>query len=192
MVFGRSPYSYFVSCIVVLLCGCIVYAPAPSAPSSPRMPEIVLQVCAPKPSAKTAEIILYRSNGFLNLGFEFKHRPRGKTIDGQEVFETILDAPSPSHNAIGVQIESETPQGFFVFAIPTKYTADWSSWVVPIAEEHNPRREIDKFSYMRGKKVLEPSALKNAPRLRYRLEYQLDYSNSSRSSERYEKIPECS
>ena len=96
------------------------------------------------------------------------------------------------HEAIGVQIKGNNPQEFFIFNIPKVYTADWSPWVVPAAIESNPRREIYKVSYMSGRAPLEPDVLKLAPRLRYRLEYVVNYDRSSRLPERYEGTPPCS
>ncbi len=174
----------------LMLSGCIAYAP--SNTNWNKTPKIVLQVCALEPAAKEAEIILYRSGRMQSLGFDFKFRPRGVTTANQGVFETILEGPSPFHEAIGVQAESRDQLELYVFEIPKRYTTDWSPWVAPDAVESTKRREIDRLTYMRGRAPLTPDVLSTAPRLRYRLEYPSDYYSSSRLPERYKNIPECS
>lgn len=174
---------------MALLGGCIAYAP--SNTDWGKTAKVVLQVCSPSARNGKAEIILYRSQPMLSFGFGASYPARGRTVTGQEVFESMLEDPSPLHDAIGVLIHGETPQSFYVFAIPTKYSADWSPWNTPIGTEEKPLPEVDRFKYQRGAKPLEAAVLRDAPRLRTRLEFPAEYNDRSRTKERYQHIPDC-
>lgn len=171
------------------MAGCFMLDPA--ATDWHKTPKIVLQVCSVSPDAKSAEIILFRSSGNLSLR-SGPLPPRGKTLTGQYVFESIWEDPRWVHEAIGVQVEAEGNQEFFVFAIPERYTEGWSSWVVPTAVEHERPKDINGFRYKPEKSALSAETIRKAPRMRYRLEYQVRYQKDALLPERYEGIPDCS
>lgn len=162
----------------------------PTATDWHKTPKIVLQACSTIPGAKSAEIILFRSGGRLSLR-SGPMPPRGKTLAGQGLFERIWEDPRSFHEAIGVQIEAEGNQEFFVFAIPDRYTEDWSSWVMPTAVEQDRPKDINDFRYKPKQPALSAEVIKKAPRLRYRLEYQVRYQKNRLLPERYEGIPAC-
>ena len=173
----------------LVLSGCIPYAP--STTDWHKTPKIVLQVCSTAPDTKSAEIILFRSSGHLSLR-SGSMPPRGKTLASQKVFESIWEYPRSFHEAIGVKIEAEGNNEFFLFAIPNRYTEDWSLWVVPSAVEHEQPKDINNFRYKPKRSTLSAEVTKKAPRLRYRLEYQIRYSKNRLLPERYEGMPSCS
>ena len=171
------------------MAGCFTLDPA--ATDWHKTPKIVLQVCSMVPDAKSAEIILFRSSGRLSLR-SGPIPPQAKNLAGQYVFESIWEDPRSFHEAIGVQVEAEGNQEFFVFASPDRYSEDWSPWVVPTAVEHDRPKDINGFRYKVEQTALSAEIIRKAPRLRYRLEYQARYQKARLLPERYEGIPGCS
>lgn len=174
---------------LVFMAGCIGYAPSNS--NYRLTPKVVVQICSPSTHNGKAEVVLYSSSPLISFGFGTSILARGRTVSGQEVFEEMLDDPSQLHDAIGIRIHSETPQKFYIFSIPKRYSNDWSQWAIPVGEENNPPAEIDRFKYQRGKKPLDAASIRHAPRLRTRLEHIFDYENRTRSKTVVNQLPDC-
>lgn len=173
---------------VLLLNGCIAYAP--SNGQSTTTPKIVLQVCFPTERIGKVQGTLLRTGQLRSYSFGWSNPAKARTVGGQAVFDAMLSRPSPANDAIGILVD-DVHQDFYVFEIPTRYSANWSSWIVPISREDKPLLEIDRSKYSRGKKPLAGEELRNAPRLRTRLETPAEYGERSRSKSISVQLPDC-
>lgn len=174
--------------VLVLLSGCIAYAPSDTGGRT-TTPTLVLQVCFPTERNGKVQGTLFRT-GLRSYSFGWSNPAKARTVGGQEVFDKMLSGPSPVNDAIGILVD-DVHKSFYVFEIPTRYSANWSSWTVPISREDKPLLEIDRFKYSRGKKPLAGEELRNAPRLRTRLESPAEYDERSRSKNISVQLPDC-
>lgn len=176
--------------LLTLVTGCIAYAP--STTNWRKTPKVVLQICSPASHNAKAQVILYRSGPLKSFGCNVAdYGARTRTDTGQEVFEMMLEDPSPLHEAIGVFIHDNLIDRFYVFAIPRSYSQEWSSWVVPMGVEAACLPEIDRYTYHRKRTSLIQDELPVAPRLRTKLELPFEYENRTRRSTALEAIPPC-
>lgn len=176
--------------LTALLTGCIAYAP--STTDWRKTPKVVLQICSPASNNAKAQIILYRSAPLTSFscnaaGFQ----ARARTSEGQEVFEAMLENPSPLHQAIGISIHDTPIDRFYVFAIPRNYSSDWSSWVTPMGLEAACMSEVDRHTYHRTATPLSQEELLVAPRLRAKLELPSSYERRTLPGQPAEAIPPC-
>jgi len=132
-----------------LVTGCIAYAP--STTNWRKSPKVVLQICSPASHQASAQLILYRARPLKSFSCDVAgYRARARTVTGQEVFEAMLEDPSPLHEAIGVSLRDDSGDRFYVFAIPRGYSSDWSGRLVPMGTEASCLSEVDRHTYSRG------------------------------------------
>lgn len=180
----------FPSLFLALLTGCIAYAP--STTDWRKTPKVVLQICSPASNNARAQVVLYRSGPLPSFSCNVaSFQARAHTSSDQEVFETILEDPSPLHEAIGVSIRSASADRFYVFAIPRSYSSEWSSWAVPIGIEAACLPEVDRHTYPRKGTPLSQSELLVAPRLRAKVELPSFYEGRTMPGKTAEAIPPC-
>lgn len=180
----------FASLLLALLTGCIAYAP--SATDWRRTPKVVLQICSPASNNAKAQVVLYRSGTLPSFSCNVAgFQARTHTSGGQEVFETMLENPSPLHEAIGVSIRTASADRFYVFAIPRSYSSDWSSWTVPLGIEAACLAQVDRHTYPRKRTPLSQNELLVAPQLRVKVELPSSYEARTRPSTTAEAIPPC-
>lgn len=164
------------ACAALVLSGCVSQ---PDGADWHRTPKSTIQVCVPltDPDVK-AQVVLFRNvePELLRRGFSDKLgggwiSAGGRTINNELVFSTFWEQPSNSHTFIAVHTSQAGQISSYSFSIPapSDYMRNWSTWKAAQLPEGQP----------------------NAPRIRYRLEFQKEW-DERRNNEHFKNVPACS
>jgi hypothetical protein len=164
------------ACVALILSGCVSQ---PDGADWHRTPKATIQVCVPLADAEVkAQVVLYRNvdpellrRGFSDRLGEGWISAGGRTISNELIFSAFWEQPSNSHTLIAVHTSQAGQVLSYSFAVPapSDYKHTWSTWRSPQL----------------------PEGQRNAPLIRYRLEFQKEWDDR-RNNDHFKNVPTCS